>query len=1194
MVRLRRRLLGVLVVGAVTGLALVVAPLSAASAATVSGTLHNGAGEPVSHASVSFYGGFVETATAPDGSFSLTAPAGECFLEIISTGPNPGLPPSWQFFGPASDCSAGMELGEIDLPQTSTLTVEVLDDEGAGIPGAKVFSPEMEPPLVEFDGGSLAQVRSLPEAVNTDGNGRASFTVFAGSFHAHHSHGSVEPPAGSGYAFTGFNVPVMEGDTTTVVQPVHAVHLSGTLRDAAGEPVPGASMALGGSPADVETTTAADGFFSIEGTPEGHYLTISGQGLSGLPPRWKINTEWFQFTSDLERDVVLPPTSTLTVEVLNAKSAPIPGTAVTVPNMRANGVSMGGFQGREIESEDLNGIAGEDGRVSFEVFSGSSPYTGQGVVEPPLESGCPVTKFETPTVTGDTTVVVHSALSAEFSGTLRNAAGNPVSHASVSFYGGLSSAETTTAPDGSFSLTAAPGDYELLIQSTGLDPGLPPNWRIVGEVLDFSADLSTEITLPQAAALTVEVLDPKGAAVPGATVTLPEMHPPALEIDGLPPAGAWSLEATGTTDESGRASFTVFDGSFRRSHSQGSVEPPVGSSYGSAAFLPPTVAGDTTIAVSLAELEDTEAPRLDELAIEPAEIDVASSSATVSVIGHVSDDLSGFKEGGILLASPSGDVNNGGSFELVSGGSNAGTYRAEVPFEQFSESGGWRATVILDDAAGNQRKIGPEELNEAGFASEVQVQSAPEPPVVTAIEPATGSESGGTVVQISGSSLEAASAVRFGISAASEFSISSPGTIVAVAPPGSGTVDVTVTTPGGTSATSSADRFRYAPPVTLTSTPDPSVHGQKVTFTAKVTPLAKGALAPLGTITFVEGTTTLGVANLSKGTATLNTTALGAGEHTVAAQYSGDANFAPGQSEPLTQAVAKATTKVTLASSLNPAPYGSTATLKATVKAVAPGAGTPAGTVTFSEGEAVLGTVQLAGVNATLTLKTLPPGTHEITAAYSGDANDEPSAATPIVQTILQATTETSLTSTLNPAPYGSSASLKATVKAVAPGGGTPQGTVSFREGETLLATVPLTSGSAKYSLKSVPPGTHAITATYSGEANYAASEDAIEQVVSKAATELTLTSSKNPAPKGSSGSIKATVKTLSPGGGAPSGTITFKEGETMLAVIPVAGNTATYPLKSLSPGTHEITASYGGSANYEASENSIVQVISP
>jgi hypothetical protein len=56
--------------------------------------------------------------------------------------------------------------------------------------------------------------------------------------------------------------------------------------------------------------------------------------------------------------------------------------------------------------------------------------------------------------------------------------------------------------------------------------------------------------------------------------------------------------------------------------------------------------------------------------------------------------------------------------------------------------------------------------------------------------------------------------VRFG-SAAASFTVSEDGSITAVSPPGKGIVDVTVTTPGGTSATGSADRFRYASPPTV-------------------------------------------------------------------------------------------------------------------------------------------------------------------------------------------------------------------------------------------------------------------------------------------------------------------------------------------------------------------------------------------
>ena len=201
----------------------------------------------------------------------------------------------------------------------------------------------------------------------------------------------------------------------------------------------------------------------------------------------------------------------------------------------------------------------------------------------------------------------------------------------------------------------------------------------------------------------------------------------------------------------------------------------------------------------------------------------------------------------------------------------------------------------------------------------------------------------------------------------------------------------------------------------------------------------------------------------------------------------------------------------------------------------------------------ILDTVQLSGGNASLPLKSLPPGAHAIHAAYSGDANDLASEAGPVKQVITRASTELALTSTLNPAPFGSSATLKATVKAVTPGGGTPSGTVTFREGETVLATVPLSAGSAKYALKTTAPGEGEITATYSGEAGYEASSGGIVQAITVASTELTLTSSKNPAPQGSTGTLKATVKTVAPGGGTPAGTVTFREGETVLAIIPLS-----------------------------------------
>jgi hypothetical protein len=85
------------------------------------------------------------------------------------------------------------------------------------------------------------------------------------------------------------------------------------------------------------------------------------------------------------------------------------------------------------------------------------------------------------------------------------------------------------------------------------------------------------------------------------------------------------------------------------------------------------------------------------------------------------------------------------------------------------------------------------------------------PPAVTSISPEVGAQAGGTTVTITGTNLEEATAVDFGSSSATSVVVNSENSITAVSPAGTPgeTVDVSVTTPGGTSATSAADRFRY-------------------------------------------------------------------------------------------------------------------------------------------------------------------------------------------------------------------------------------------------------------------------------------------------------------------------------------------------------------------------------------------------
>jgi hypothetical protein len=85
-------------------------------------------------------------------------------------------------------------------------------------------------------------------------------------------------------------------------------------------------------------------------------------------------------------------------------------------------------------------------------------------------------------------------------------------------------------------------------------------------------------------------------------------------------------------------------------------------------------------------------------------------------------------------------------------------------------------------------------------------------PTVTNVEPRSGPAAGGTHVTITGTNLAGATSVKFGSNNATSITINSASSITAVSPrmKKSGTVDVTVTTPAGTSPTSSADQFTFS------------------------------------------------------------------------------------------------------------------------------------------------------------------------------------------------------------------------------------------------------------------------------------------------------------------------------------------------------------------------------------------------
>jgi Bacterial Ig-like domain (group 3) len=181
-------------------------------------------------------------------------------------------------------------------------------------------------------------------------------------------------------------------------------------------------------------------------------------------------------------------------------------------------------------------------------------------------------------------------------------------------------------------------------------------------------------------------------------------------------------------------------------------------------------------------------------------------------------------------------------------------------------------------------------------------------------------------------------------------------------------------------------------------------------------------------------------------------------------------------------------TTTTLSGSSNPSSYGQSVTLTATV--LSSNSISPTGTVTFAEGNSVLGTAGLDGSGkASIGVSSFSVGQHRITATDSGDGGHNPGSGQ-LTQTVtLGPTTTALLLRTANPSIVGQEVRFSATVTATY--GGSPSGNVAFFDGATPLGSSALVGGSATFNTTVLTVGTHAITAVYSGDSNFGGSTSA-------------------------------------------------------------------------------------------------------
>jgi len=373
---------------------------------------------------------------------------------------------------------------------------------------------------------------------------------------------------------------------------------------------------------------------------------------------------------------------------------------------------------------------------------------------------------------------------------------------------------------------------------------------------------------------------------------------------------------------------------------------------------------------------------------------------------------------------------------------------------------------------------------------------------------------------------------------------------------------------------------------TLASNANPVALGAAITFTTVVSNSL--TTAPTGAVNFFDGTVQIGTANLNAtATAAISIATLAAGSHTITAIYGGDSQNAAATAPALTENVRQPTSTL-LTSSLNPAVAATPVTFTATVLGPVGSTVAPGGTVTFSDGATTIGTGTLnaSGV-ATLTISTLVGGQHSITTNYGGDNSDLASQSVALVETMAKAATAATLV-TSNASVY---AGIGVTFTSVVSRADTviPTGTVTFLDGGTAIGTGTLNgAGTATLTTTGLAGGMHAISAVYGGDASdMTTTSPTVNETVQSIATATTLAVSANPGVAGAA--IQWTVTVTQTGttgaGGAFSGTVTFLDGGTPVGTAAVsASGVATLSIASLGVGSHSISASFGGNANYVAS----------
>jgi hypothetical protein len=406
------------------------------------------------------------------------------------------------------------------------------------------------------------------------------------------------------------------------------------------------------------------------------------------------------------------------------------------------------------------------------------------------------------------------------------------------------------------------------------------------------------------------------------------------------------------------------------------------------------------------------------------------------------------------------------------------------------------------------------------------------------------------------------------------------------------------------------------------STADPTIFGNAVVFTAVVSVTSGGTPGTIsGTVEFREGVTLLGTATApSSTTATTatylfsysNLTANGSVGHTVTAVFRGsnpssssteDFGASPTSNGVVRHVLAANTTTVDLvAAPASPSNFGQPVTFTAKVTASNSPAIPDNGSVVFRNGTVILGT-GLVDSTGHATITTLPTalavGTRSITATYVGGVNFNASVQSPPLLQVVRATTSTTLTSNRLYWAVNQPVTFTATVKTTVSGAPAipPGGTVTFIiDGVSQSPTHLNTSGKFQKVVTFATPGLHLVSAIFNPPNQYFTTSTApeLKQDNVRKATVLSLASSLPTSVIGQT--VRFGAKIVGAGGipiAPNTETISFFDNGVLLATVFLnTSGVAYFSTSSLTLGTHVITATYSGDANFNPAIRKLSQIV--